>query len=250
MNRRGRRSSIVSSGSESTTGSRTPAAPVAAGRARREGKYVLAGLVRCAACGRSMHGATLKNKPYYRCNAQRPDYADTTTHPRTTTVREERILAAVDSSLNQLADAAHRDATIASVLAADAAGPQERPDVRAARQALCDLPVELDRVLAATRAGMDASLAAATTKQIQLDLAAAESAIVAWEQQHRTVRSLTAADVGAALDHAGDLAALLSTAERDSRARLYRTLGLELLLDPVGNRVEARLQLRGGGGRI
>jgi hypothetical protein len=52
------------------------------------------------------------------------------------------------------------------------------------------------------------------------------------------VRSLTAAEVEAALDHAGDLAAILKTAERDSRARLYRTLGLELLLDPVGNRVE------------
>jgi len=64
------------------------------------------------------------------------------------------------------------------------------------------------------------------------------------------VRSLTAGEVGAALDHAGDLAELLTTAERDSRARLYRTLGLELLLDPVGNRVEARLQLSGGGGGI
>ncbi len=64
-----------------------------------EGKYVLAGLVRCAACGSSMHGATLKNKPYYRCNAQRPDYADTA-HPKTTAVREERILDAVDDWLN------------------------------------------------------------------------------------------------------------------------------------------------------
>jgi hypothetical protein len=31
---------------------------------------------------------------------------------------------------------------------------------------------------------------------------------------------------------------------------LYRTLGLELLLDPVGDRVEARVQLCGGGGGI
>jgi hypothetical protein len=196
-----------------------------------------------------MHGATLKNKPYYRCNAQRPDYADTT-HPKTTAVREERILDALDSWLNQLADAAHRDATIASVLAADGAGPQEPPEVRAARRALTNLPVELDRVLAAIRAGMDANLAAATTKQIQLDLAGAESTVIAWEHEHRTVRSLSAVEVGAALDHAGDLAELLKTAERDSRARLYRTLGLELLLDPVGNQVEARLQLCGGGGSV
>jgi hypothetical protein len=89
-------------------------------------------------------------------------------------------------------------------------------------------------VLAAIRAGMDADLAAATTKQIQLDLASAESAVIAWEQQHRTVRSLSAAQVGAALDHAGHLAELLKTTERDASARLYRTLDLELLLDPVG----------------
>ena len=74
--------------------------------------------------------------------------------------------------------------------------------------------------------------------------------VIAWEQQHRTVRSLTASDVGAALDHAGDLAKILKVAEREARARLYRTLGLQLLLDPVGNRVEARLQLSGGGGGI
>ena len=32
------------------------------------GSYLLAGLVRCKVCGRSMHGATLKGHPYYRCN--------------------------------------------------------------------------------------------------------------------------------------------------------------------------------------
>lgn len=36
------------------------------------GVYLLAGLIRCAACGRSMHGATLKGKPYYRATASGP----------------------------------------------------------------------------------------------------------------------------------------------------------------------------------
>lgn len=105
-------------------------------------------------------------------------------------------------------------------------------------------------MLAAIRAGMDPTLAAATTKQIQLDLAAAETTIASWEHEHSAVRPLTADDVNAALDHAGDLASLLKDAEREARARLYRTLGLQLLLDPVSDRVEARLQLSGGGGRI
>lgn len=147
-------------------GRRRPRAP--------DGKYVLVGLVRCAVCGRSMHGATLKNKPYYRCNTQRPDYGETT-HPRTTAVREERILAAVDDWLNQLADGAHRDATIAAVLAAEAEAPPEPADVQAARRTLRELPLELDRVLAAIRAGMDPTLAATTTRQIQRDLATAEA---------------------------------------------------------------------------
>ena len=45
---------------------------------------------------------------------------------------------------------------------------------------------------------------------------------------------------------------LLQDAERETRARLYQTLDLELLLDPVGDppTLELRLQLCGGGGRI
>lgn len=214
------------------------------------GTYLLAGLVRCKVCGRSMHGATLKGNPYYRCNRVRPDYADTG-HPRTTAIREDRIVSVLDEWLGQLTDAEHRETTIAAVLAADTAHAPEPPNVQAARRALRDLPVELDRVLTAIRAGMDADLAVITTKQIQRDLAAAESTISAWEQQHKMPAPLTADQLREALDHAGDLAAMLSEAERETRARLYQALDLELLLDPVGDSptMNVRLQLCGGGGR-
>ena len=216
------------------------------------GRYLLTGLLRCSTCGRSMHGATLKNKPYYRCNTQRPDYADAGRHPRTTAIREERILAAVDPWLNQITDPAHRDNTIAVVLAADVDQPAEPAAVQAARRALRELPLELDRILAAIRAGMDPTLATATTKQIQRDLAAADAAVAAWDHCRTTQRPLTRQDVAMALDHAGDLACLLKTAEREPRARLYRTLGLTLLLDPLGETptLQASVQLCGGGGRI
>ena len=63
---------------------------------------------------------------------------------------------------------------------------------------------------------------------------------------------LTADQLREALDHAGDLAAMLSEAERETRARLYQALDLELLLDPVGDSptMNVRLQLCGGGGGI
>ena len=116
-----------------------PAPPTAA---RQPGIYVLAGLIRCSVCGRSMHGATMKGKAYYRCNRQRPDYADTG-HPRSTAIREERILTALDTWLNQLTDAEHRASTLAAVLAAEAdtrtrdpRGPsREAGGPRAARRA-------------------------------------------------------------------------------------------------------------------
>ena len=81
------------------------------------------------------------------------------------------------------------------------------------RRALRDLPVELDRVLAAIRAGMDPNLAVITTKQIQRDLAAAEAIVVAWEQQHDAPVPLTADEIREALDHARYLAAMLAEAD-------------------------------------
>lgn len=214
------------------------------------GKYLLAGVLRCSACGRSMHGATMKGKPYYRCNTQRPDYAKTGEHPKTTAVREERIVAALDRWLGQLTDPDHRADTIAVVLAADADRPPEPAHVQASRRALRDLPVELDRVLDAIRAGMDPDIATTATRQIQRDLAAAQSTLAAWEAQQDRPAPLTAADLTEALEHAGDLAGLLNGAERETRARLYRTLDLVLQLDPVQETLSARLQLCGGGGRI
>ena len=198
-----------------------------------------------------MHGATLKGHPHYRCNRVRPDYADTG-HPRTTAIREDRIVNVLDDWLGQLTDAEHRETMIAAVLAADTAHAHEPPEVQAARRALRDLPVELDRVLAAIRAGMDPDLAVITTKQIQRDLATAEAAVTAWEQQHDTPAPLTTDQIREALDHAGNLATMLSEAERETRARLYQALDLELLLDPVGDSptLDVRLQLCGGGGRI
>src|SRR5690606_29327735 len=138
------------------------------------------------------------------------------------------------------------------VLDADTAQVPEPPEVQAARRTRHDLPAELDRVLAAIRAGMDPTLAVGATKQIQHDLATAEAAIAAWEQQRDAPAPLTADEVREALDHAGNLAAMLSEAERETRARLYQALEIELLLDPVGDSptLDVRLQLCGGGGRI
>ncbi len=72
--------------------------------------------------------------------AQRSAYAQTSGHPKTTALREERILAALDPWLGQITDPAHRADTIAAVLSADTDRPAEPTHVRVARRAIRELP--------------------------------------------------------------------------------------------------------------
>ena len=220
------------------------------------GQYLLAGAIRCGHCGKAMFGNTAKNKPYYRCSATRPDYATPSVpgHPPTYMVREERILAAVDGWLSKLTDPEHIDATVAAVLEADRSAEREPGDVVRARQRCRRLEVELDRMLAAVRAGMDPALAAGQTRKIQAEIAAARSTISQWDGSTRRPVPLTERQVCEALTQAGGLVTLRSDADRADRTALYRALGLSLRYEkeaPTGQeRVHARLELCRGGGRI
>lgn len=220
------------------------------------GKYVLAGQIRCELCGKAMFGATAKNKPYYRCTATRPDYAAPSVegHPPTYAVREERILTAVDSWLSELVDDEHLDATVAAILAADEPTQGEPAAVTQARRRQQKLSKELDRLLAAIRAGMDPELAVPETKKIQAELAQLAAVIENSAGSTDRPAPLTETEVRAALTEAGGLIRLLDTAGRTDRAEMYRALGLSLRYEKTAatgqERVHARLQLKRSGGRI
>lgn len=220
------------------------------------GQYLLSGAIRCGHCGKSMSGNTAKNKPYYRCSATRPDYATPSVpgHPPTYMVREERILAAVDKWLRFLTDPDHLDATVAAIQTADEKADTEPADVTQARNREHRLAVELDRMLAAVRAGMDPTLAAGQTRKIQTDIMAARSIIERWGRSHERPTQLTEADLRAVLTETRGLVKLLGEADRIERAALYRALGLSIRYEkeaPTGRElVRAQLELCGGGGGI
>ena len=220
------------------------------------GRYLFAGAVRCGHCGKSMFGNTAKNKPYYRCTATRADYAEPSVpnHPPTYMVREERIADAVDAWLDTLTDPEHVDATVEAVVAADRDTSPEPAEVARARRQRDRSRVELDRMLAAIRAGMDPQLAATETRKIQADIATAEAVVERWERSANRPRPLTEAEVRDAIDQADGLIGLLDAADRAERSALYRALGLTLRYEkeaPTGvERVHARLELCGGGGGI
>lgn len=226
-------------------------------RARSDpGKYVLAGIIACGHCGRAMYGATGKGKPYYRCSALRPGYAAAAVpgHPPTYMVREERILAVLDGWLTTLAAPEAIDATVAAILRADGGSTGEPVEVTEARRRSRELHVELDRMLAAIRAGMDPELAAGETKKIQGEIAAAAALITRWEQSTEGVAPLTETQVRAALLEAEGLIGLLDRADRADRADLYRALGLTLRYNKEAatgvERIHVRSQLSSSGGRI
>ncbi len=222
----------------------------------RPGQYVLAGAIRCGHCGKAMSGNTAKNKAYYRCVATRSDYAVPSVpgHPPTYMVREERILAAVDAWLDTLTDHDHIDATVAAILAADRSLQTEPAEVVGSRRSRERLEVELDRMLAAVRAGMDPVLAAGQTRKIQSDIAAAQSVIEQWERSQTNAVPLKEWEVRDTLTQAGGLVLMLARSDRAERAELYRALGVRLRYEkqaPTGQeRVHARLELCRGGGRI
>ncbi len=169
-------------------------------------------------------------------------------------VREERIIDAVDVWLDTLTDGEHLDATVDAILTADRAASPEPAEVTRARRQQERLRVELDRILAAIRAGMDPELAAGETRKIQADIATAGAVVDRWEKTADRVAPLTEAAVRAVIADAGGLVGLLDAADRSERAVLYGALGLTLRYEkeaPTGRElVRVRLELCGGGGRI
>ena len=220
------------------------------------GKYLLTGLLRCGHCGKAMFGNTAKGKAYYRCAATRPDYATPSVpgHPPTYMVREERVLAALDRWLGTVTEPDRIDATVAAILEADKKTDAEPAAVNQARQRELRLQAELERVLAALRAGMDPVLAAGETRKIQADIEAARFVIDEWGSSRERPAPLAEVDVRAALTEAGGLVNLLGEADRAERASLYQALGICLRYEkeaPTGRElVRARLELSRGGGWI
>lgn len=68
-------------------------------------------------------------------------------------------------------------------------------EVTRARHQESRLAVELNRVIAAIRAGMDPVLAAGQTREIQTGIATATSVVERWERSHERVVPLSEADV-------------------------------------------------------
>lgn len=190
----------------------------------RPGRYVLAGLLVCAHCGRRMQGSHSDGRAYYRCKLASADYATVPDgHPRSLAVQERRILRPLDEWLVELFAPGRIHELAAAVVVADAA--LDAPEVAAARAAIADAKRRIEHHLNALEAGVDPKLIADRTARAQAEIRAAE-AVIAKSPTNRT--PLTEGQVLDALEAIRELPTMLDDAEPELRADIYRSLGLEL----------------------
>ncbi len=114
-------------------------------------RYVLAGLMRCAVCGRRMQGNWNHGRAYYRCKFPDDYPAGDHSHPRNVYVKEEAILPGLDGWLASLFDDEHLDDTCARLAGVSEPDPTAQRREAALRAAIADC----DRKLANYRALLD-----------------------------------------------------------------------------------------------
>jgi len=210
--------------------------------------YLLAGLVRCGACGRRMQGHWNHGQAYYRCRF-RDDYPDSGSHhPRNIYVKEVSLVPALDGWLASLFDDDNIDDTCAVLAGASEPDPEAEKREAALRAGIADC----DRKLANYRALLDHDDAVTVAAQWIADTQRERKALERQLGQHAPGGEMTPGQVRQLVKALRDIVDVLADAEPADKAELYDQLGVSLDYDPVGTAsVQAHprgVQVRVGGG--
>ncbi len=219
----------------------TPGRPrTRAGVRRAEGsRYPLAGLVVCDCCGKKLQGNMARGHAFYRCHVSTDYPVPANDHPRSLSVREDRLLPHVDAWLSRLFAPDHIEATAAIVVQADAEGRREDPSIARARATLLESERKLAKHLDGLEAGIPADVIASRIAAVQREKAAAEMVLALAPSSPETLTIDEVAGVLSALHTVPDLLASIDQADR---AALYRALGLTLTYRRVGGCEQVRLR--------
>lgn len=212
-----------------------------AGRQHRERhstqhRYVLRGLLHCGLCNRRMQGQQSKQALYYRCRFP-TEYglANKVEHPRNIYLAERELLPPLDEwlaacfALHHLTDTieALHDAQPDIVVAAAAV---------AAEQVIHDCDAKLTRYRAALEAGTDPQLVARWTTEVQARRAEA----LAQSRQATNRRRMSKEEIRSLVEALGNIRAVLTDAEPEDKAEVYRQLGLHLTYQPPNDSSEPK----------
>jgi site-specific DNA recombinase len=177
---------------------------------------------------------------YYRCRYPR-DYAAANgiTHPNNVNLAEEAVITPLDAWLATAFNPTNREHTITAMhdsQPTDAADPRLDRLLETVRE--CDR--KLDRYRTALDAGADPAVVTKWITACQAERRHAERQLRAAEAA--TPIRLTRETIRSLVDHIGDIVDALIHAEPDTKARLYRKLGLRLDYTAETRTVHARIE--------
>lgn len=187
-------------------------------------RYLLAGRIRCGACGRRMEGSWNHDRPYYRCQIHREDPTDRGEHPSTVYVREDSLLPGLDGWLAELFDPEHLDGTCQALAKAAQPDPEEENRRDEIRRRIAKLNAELDGYRTIVRNEPDA---ASTVGRWIAETTQERRRLETLLNGHTTPR-LNKEDIKALVASLRDITATLAQADPADKAAAYAEMGIEV----------------------
>ena len=194
-------------------------------------RYLLAGMMRCATCGRRMQGQWNHGEAYYRCKFPADYGIDAQTHPRSIYVKESSVVSGLDAWLSRIFDGVHLDDTCQMLAGVSAPDPEYERRQAELRAKIADC----DQRLAKYRSA--------------LDLTDEVAPFITWiaevEKERRRYEdqlghsvpggTLTPSQVRKLIAELQTITEVLANADPTDKAELYRELGVSLRYHPDGS---------------
>jgi DNA invertase Pin-like site-specific DNA recombinase len=202
-------------------------------RTRTQGTrpYLLRGMVRCAVCGRRMHGATVRQtEHYYRCLARTlaPGSPWLEDHPRTVNLRETAVLPPLNDWLARLFAPENVDKTVASLLDHQDQPGRKRATYESLKKRVTDAEARLRKFQDAIAAGVDPTALVAPINEAQTERAAAQAQL----DNTPAPKAIKDGELYAMIDSLGDVGAALTARRPERLSSIYSKLGLEVQYHP------------------
>jgi site-specific DNA recombinase len=201
-------------------------------------RYPLAGLVICDACDRRLQGNTVRGHAFYRCLLSNDYPIPLNDHPRSLSVREDRLLPHVDTWLAQMFAPDRIEATAREIVKADTESHREDPAVTRARVTLADCERKLAKHLDGLEAGIPAEIIAGRIAAAQREKQLAEAVLATAPPPPQP---LTVDEVVETLTALHMSPEALADIDQSDRVALYQALGLTITYRRVESTEQVRL---------